>query len=194
MTKVTTTKESIIDRALDLLLQRGLNGFSYRDISKHLSIKNAAIHYYFPTKMDLIKAIIEENYKIFKKGTSEFMAYGGKARPQLEGLFMYTADEYERGCPICLIGSLAIDYDDLSEDVQSANEQFINNSLRWFTRVLEVGLEQQEFRFSGTPNTKAVTILATIQGARQMARAHGLELLEKIFSQIRIDLGIIEES
>ncbi len=192
MTKAINTKESIIDRALDLLLQRGLNGFSYRDISKHLSIKNAAIHYYFPTKMDLIKAIIDENYKVFKKETSEFMAYGGPAREQLEGLFMYTAKEYERGCPICIIGSLAIDYDDLNEDVQAANDQFINNSLKWFTKVLEVGKEQAEFSFDGRAPDKAVTILATIQGARQMARAHGLPLLEKIFKQIRIDLGINE--
>ena len=192
MTKAIKTKDSIVDRALDLLLQRGLNGFSYRDISKYLNIKNAAIHYYFPTKMDLIKAIIEENYRIFKKGTAEFMAYGGQARAQLEGLFMYTAEEYERGCPICLIGSLAVDYDDLSEEVQQANERFIKNSLKWFTRVLEVGKEQGEFEFQGDPKDKAVSILATIQGARQMARAHGLELLDRIFRQIRTDLGIVD--
>ncbi len=192
MADTATTKDSIIDRALDLLLQRGLNGFSYRDISKYLSIKNAAIHYYFPTKMDLIKALIDKNYKMFKKATSEFMAYGGLARPQLEGLFVFTAEEYERGCPICLIGSLAIDYDDLNEEVQAANEEFIQNSLKWFTRVLEVGLEQGEFQFEGVPRNKAVSILATVQGARQMARAHGLKLLDQIFSQIRLDLGIVD--
>ena len=44
------TREQIVDTALQLLMQRGVNGFSYRDISEPLGIKNAAVHYHFPSK------------------------------------------------------------------------------------------------------------------------------------------------
>jgi TetR/AcrR family transcriptional repressor of nem operon len=190
MSQASNTREQIIDKAFQLMLQRGLNGFSYRDISQPLGIKNAAIHYHFPNKMDLIKALIEENQQVLRKSTAEFMAYGGPARPQLEGLFAYTLHQCKCGRPICMVGALAIDYDELPEDIKRANDQFMKDSNDWLTRVLEAGRKQKEFNFAGEPRTKAMSILATIQGARQLARVHGMDILEVLFDQIRIDLGI----
>jgi len=190
MRPATNTREQIIDKAFQLMLQRGLHGFSYRDISEPLGVKNAAIHYHFPNKQDLVKVLIEENQKALRKGTSEFMAYGGSALPQLEGLFAFTLNQCECGRPICMVGALAIDYDDLSEDIKDANDRFMKDSVNWLTKVMETGREQEEFSFGGDAKSKALSILATIQGARQMARVHGMDLLQKMFEQIRTDLGI----
>jgi TetR/AcrR family transcriptional repressor of nem operon len=190
MAQISSTRDQIIDKAFQLMLQRGMNGFSYRDISEPMGVKNAAIHYHFPNKMDLIKALIDENHQVLRRSTSEFMAYGGPAMPQLEGLFAFTMNQCQCGRPICMVGALAIDYDELSEEIKSANDRFMKDSVSWLTKVMEVGREQDEFQFGGEPMSKAVSILAMIQGARQMARVHGLDYLEKIFEQIRIDLGI----
>lgn len=191
MVAPANTREQIIDTAYQLMLQRGLNGFSYRDISEPLGIKNAAVHYHFPNKMDLVKALVEENCRVLRTSTAEFMAYGGAARPQLEGLFAYTRKQCQCGRPICMPGALAIDYDELPDDIKQLNDRFIADSSRWLTRVLELGREQKEFSFKGDPRIKALTILATIQGARQMARAAEDEnFLDKLFDQIRLDLGI----
>ena len=190
MAQISNTRDQIIDKAFQLMLQRGLNGFSYRDISGPLGVKNAAIHYHFPNKMDLIKALIDENHQVLRRSTSEFMAYGGPARPQLEGLFAFTMNQCQCGRPICMVGALAIDYDDLSDDIKNANDRFMKDSVSWLTRVMEIGRDQDEFSYNGDPMSKAVSILAMIQGARQMARVHGLDYLERIFEQIRIDLGI----
>jgi len=191
MTTATNTREQIIDKAFQLMLQRGLHGFSYRDISKPLGVKNAAIHYHFPNKIDLINALIDENHQVLKKSTAEFMAYGGPARPQLEGLFAFTMSQCDSGRPLCMIGALAIDYDDLSDDIKDANTRFMKDSANWLTKVMETGREQKEFTFEGCAYRKAISILAMIQGARQMARIHGSDILESIFVQIRIDLGIV---
>lgn len=190
MSPSSDTREKIIDKAFQLMLQRGPNGFSYRDISEPLGVKNAAIHYHFPNKMDLIKALIDENHQVLRRSTSEFMAYGGPARPQLEGLFAFTMNQCQCGRPICMVGALAVDYDELSDEIKSANNHFMQDSVNWLTKVMETGREQQEFRFEGDAMSKAVSILAMIQGARQLARVHGLDYLEKIFEQIRTDLGI----
>lgn len=193
MNAAANTRAQIIDRACQLMLQRGMNGFSYRDIAEELGIKNAAIHYHFPNKSDLVKALIEDNQQALQKSTAEFMAYGGPARPQLEGLFGYTLQQCSCGRPICMVGALSIDYDDLPEDVKRANDKFLKDSLAWLTRVLEAGREQKEFDFAGEPKIKAMTILATIQGARQMARAaQDKDLLKSLFGQIRLDLGITD--
>jgi TetR/AcrR family transcriptional repressor of nem operon len=190
MSPISNTREQIIDKAFQLMLQRGLNGFSYRDISEPLGVKNAAIHYHFPNKMDLIKALIDENHLVLRRSTSEFMAYGGPAKPQLEGLFAFTMNQCECGRPICMVGALAIDYDDLTDEIKNANNRFMKDSVNWLTRVMEIGRDQEEFHFDGEAMSKAVSILAMIQGARQMARVHGLDYLERIFDQIRTDLGI----
>jgi TetR/AcrR family transcriptional repressor of nem operon len=190
MSPISNTREQIIDKAFQLMLQRGLNGFSYRDISEPLGVKNAAIHYHFPNKMDLIKALIDENHLVLRRSTSEFMAYGGPARPQLEGLFAFTMNQCQCGRPICMVGALAIDYDDLTDEIKNANDRFMKDSVNWLTRVMEIGRDQEEFHFDGEAMSKAVSILAMIQGARQMARVHGLDYLERIFDQIRTDLGI----
>ena len=190
MATAGNTREQIIDKAFQLMLQRGLNGFSYRDISEPLGVKNAAIHYHFPNKMDLIAALIEENHQVLKKATSEFMAYGGPARPQLEGLFAFTRNQCQCGRPICMVGALAIDYDDLSDDIKDANDRFLKDSLKWLSKVLQTGSEREEFTFEGGAERKSMSILATIQGARQMARVHGMDILESMFEQIRTDLGI----
>ncbi len=190
MATAGNTREQIIDKAFQLMLQRGLNGFSYRDISEPLGVKNAAIHYHFPNKMDLIAALIEENHQVLKKATSEFMAYGGPARPQLEGLFAFTRNQCQCGRPICMVGALAIDYDDLSDDIKDANDRFLKDSLKWLSKVLQTGREREEFIFEGGAERKSMSILATIQGARQMARVHGMDILESMFEQIRTDLGI----
>ena len=190
MNQVRSTRDQIIDKAFQLMLQRGLNGFSYRDISEPLGVKNAAIHYHFPNKMDLIRTLIDENHQVLRRSTSEFMAYGGPARPQLEGLFAFTRSQCECGRPLCMVGALAIDYDELNEEIKSANNRFMKDSVKWLTRVMEVGREQDEFHFAGDPESKAVSILAMIQGARQMARIHGMDHLERIFEQIRTDLDI----
>jgi TetR/AcrR family transcriptional repressor of nem operon len=190
MAQISNTRNQIIDKAFQLMLQRGMNGFSYRDISGPLGVKNAAIHYHFPNKMDLIKALIDENHQVLRRSTSEFMAYGGPAMPQLEGLFAFTMNQCQCGRPICMVGALAIDYDDLSDDIKNANNRFMKDSVNWLTRVMEIGRDQDEFSYHGDPMSKAVSILAMIQGARQMARVHGLDYLERIFGQIRIDLGI----
>ena len=190
MSTAGNTREQIIDQAFQLMLQRGLNGFSYRDISEPLGVKNAAIHYHFPNKMDLIAALIDENHQVLKKSTSEFMAYGGPARPQLEGLFAFTLNQCQCGRPICMVGALAIDYEDLSDDIKDANDRFLQDSLKWLSKVLETGREREEFTFEGDAERKSMSILAMIQGARQMARVHGMDILESMFEQIRLDLGI----
>lgn len=187
---MTNTRESIIEAAHRLLLKRGMNGFSYRDIAEPLGVKNAAIHYHFPSKMDLVDALIEENHDVLRKSTAEFMAYGGPARPQLEGLFEFTRHQVECGRPVCMVGALSVDLDDLPAGARRKLDSFMQDTLAWLSKVLEAGREQGEFDFRGKACSKAAAILATIQGARQLARIHGEELLEAMFSQIRTDLGL----
>lgn len=190
MKAASDTKTRIIDKASELMMQRGINGFSYRDISGPLGVKNAAIHYHFPSKHDLIRALIEEQHQVLRENTATFMAYGGSAKEQIENLFAYTLHQVTHGRPVCVVGVLAADYDEVPDDIKKANDRFTTELYAWLSRVLEVGKAQGEFDFRGEPGAKALSIGASIQGARQLCRVHGIEYLENLFDQIRLELGI----
>jgi TetR/AcrR family transcriptional repressor of nem operon len=190
MIRISDTREQILDRAAHLLMSRGFNGFSYRDISSHLGVKNAAVHYHFPAKTDLALALIDDYRQTLRKGTSEFMAYGGSALQQMEGFMAFTSTQCKRDRCICPFGAFSIDYSQLPEEIHMAMAEFLNETIQWLTRVLEVGRNQKEFNFKGDARPRALSILAGLQGSRQMARIHGIEVLDDVISQVRIDLGI----
>ena len=188
MVRLGNTREQIMDRAAELLMSRGYNGFSYRDISSHLGVKNAAIHYHFPSKADLALALVKDYRALLRSGTSEFMRNGGAAAPQLEGFFAFTLKACHIGRCICPFGAFSIDYADLPVSVRKATNVFMEETIQWLTRVLKLGREQEEFIFEGESKAKALTILASLQGARQMARVHGMDLLDEVINQIRSEL------
>lgn len=190
MARMTDTREQIMDRAGQLLMSRGFDGFSYRDISSHLGVKNAAVHYHFPAKADLALALIDEYRQTLRKQTSEFMAYGGSAVPQMEGFFSFTAYQCAKGRCICPFGAFSIDYNELPEEIRTATATFMDETIKWLTQVLEVGRQQEEFSFTGDARAKALLILAGLQGARQMARINGIEILDGVIAQVRNDLGM----
>jgi len=190
MARLNDTREQIMDRAAQLLMSRGYNGFSYRDISSHLGVKNAAVHYHFPAKTDLALALIDEYRKVLRQGTSEFMAYGGSALQQLEGFFAFTSHQCQLGRCICPFGAFSVDYNDLPDEVQRATQGFMEETVRWMTRVMEVGRASGEFSFDGDARAKALVVLSALQGARQLARVHDVEIVADVIGQVRRDLDI----
>ena len=190
MQTATDTKTAILERAMALLQSKGYDGFSYKDISGPMGVKNAAIHYHYPSKTDLGLAMIERYQGILREKTATFMAYGGSAREQLEGFIYFTRYECERDRTICPLGALSVNIDALDEKVVKALQRFMKDSHKWLTRVLEVGREQGEVTFEGNAEQRAWTLLSVFQGARQLVRLHGLETLEAIIEQERAQLGI----
>jgi len=69
------TRSEIIRLGSELIRSIGYNSFSYADISKALNIKNAAIHYYFPSKSDLGVEIIRENLNAFNELTKAWESF-----------------------------------------------------------------------------------------------------------------------
>ena len=74
------TKEKIVNLGLELIQTRGINGFSFADIAKVIDIKKASIHYYFPSKTDLIEAVLEKYSTNFFEALEQSTASTLKAK------------------------------------------------------------------------------------------------------------------
>ena len=190
MTQERDTKTLILDKAERLFQSRGYNGFSYKDISRPLGIKNAAVHYHYPTKSDLGVALIERYRELLRVRTSDFMVRGGDPVIQLEGFLKFAMKQFNADLAVCPVGIMATDYHTTPEPMRKHAVLLVEETLVWLTRVLEVGREKGVFSYAGPAADKAVSIAASVQGARQLARIAGKDSLEMVIEQIRRDLGI----
>jgi AcrR family transcriptional regulator len=185
MTSQKDTKTEILDLAENLLLDRGFNGFSYADISSALGIKNAAVHYYFPTKSDLGIAVIQRAKARFTGWTRGERMAGRSADEKLEAFFRLYLRFLEAGQQVCLGGALETDFKTLPAEMQVETQKFASAFLVWMEGVLEEGRAKRIFSFPGEAKDQAILILSSLQGALQMTRAAGPSCLHLAMAQIR---------
>lgn len=159
------TRSEIIRLGSELIRSIGYNAFSYADISKTLGIKNAAIHYYFPSKSDLGVEIIQRNITAFKEliETWKDLDY----RQQYYN-YIHMHDIFINNYWLCIVGALAPSYDTLPESMQKKVQELVNIILKWLTELLDKGLQAKVFSFGETPRTKAFMIHSAVLSSLQM--------------------------
>lgn len=184
------TKRKILDLGEELVQKRGFNAFSYHHISSQLGIKNAAIHYHFPTKEQLGLSIIDRTRERFSKWVNHPEHRVLPVENQLQWfvkIYQYNLDSDNR---ICLMGSLASDYYTLPDSMQSAIRVLSNEVQNWMAQLLESGRLQGIIRYEGKSKDKAITIIASLAGSLQLARLLGNDLYRQIVNQIYLDLNL----
>lgn len=184
------TKERILDIAEHFIMSKGFNGFSYKNIATELNVKNAAIHYHFPSKKDLGVAVIQRAQTRFKVW-NEMIGHQDSSpldmlMAVLEMFVGYAnSDEY-----VCLGGSLETDFNTFPKEMQNEIRLFAAEMLNYMRNVLETGRETGVFTFSDSPEDKAIFILSTLQGALQMDRVSDKNILHRVIDRIKVDLRI----
>ena len=185
-----TTRRKILDLAENLLQQLGYNGFSYHHLSSALGIKNAAIHYHFPSKEDLGMEIIDRTKDRFHKWINHPENRILPAKDQLDWFIKIYQYNLHTGNRVCLIGALATDYYTLPPTMQNAINQLSGDIQKWVARVLDSGRQSGDFQFEGSCQDKSVCLISSLTGSLQLTRLMGQEYFQKIVNQIYIDLNL----
>lgn len=189
MTDLNPTNQQILHYARHFLQCRGYNGFSYKDISQKLGIKNASIHHYYPKKEDLVAALLEERRKNLAISIAQMVESEKSAREQLQYYFDYALQEFDEGKCICPPGSVIIDFQELPEKVKKQDILLLDDILGWLTNVLRTGLERGDFEFSEPVESHAEMIVETLMGARLLSSIKGRKTLVKSIDSIKSCLG-----
>ncbi|WP_240975322.1 TetR/AcrR family transcriptional regulator [Paraburkholderia aromaticivorans] len=63
--------------------RRGYSGFSYADVADAINIRKASIHHHFPSKTDLVIAVVNEWRAAFDADMASLQASGADALAQL---------------------------------------------------------------------------------------------------------------
>ena len=167
------TRRQILDVAQEMVQLRGYHAFSYRDLAEAIGIKTSSIHYYFPTKGDLGRALMARYRGAFLEALVEIDREEKNALAKLErflGLFSRT---FERDHRLCLCGSLAADLGTLPDPIRDEARGFFADNERWLQRVLRQGREAGTLRVPGSVERAAESIFSALEGAMLGARTFG---------------------
>lgn len=178
------TKKQILDIAEDLLLDRGYNGFSYKDISGVLNIRNASIHYHFPKKTDLGVAIIQRATHRFQKWASHIDSKDLPCSKKLDE-FCLIFKKFVEEKQVCLGGALQTDYKTLPEEMQKEAQLFLSKTFQWLENFLAAGRKKGEFDFPGSAADQALLTIASLQGAIQIVRVTSPASFDATVKQIK---------
>lgn len=188
MAVLRDTKREILDTAESMLQERGFNGFSYHHIAERLGVKNAAVHYHFRSKNDLGVAVIERYRRRFERWAERLESEGAEPWTKLEAFFGIYLDLLKNGNRICPSGTLQAEFHTIPETLQESVRALVVDMQAWLTRLLTQGREQAVFRFPGEPEDQALVLIATLQGALQIARTTGPGRFEAALEQVRRQL------
>ncbi len=182
------TREEILLAAEELLLRRGFNGFSYQHIAVRLCIRNAAIHYHFPTKEHLGVALLRRYRLRFLNWTDE-AAQCSTAFDRLASYLQTYSDHLDGGWPICPVGIFGAEFDAIPDLMQREAQMLMRDIYEWIVSMLQAGRDEGSLAYTGDARDKALELAAALQGALQFARIGGRERFEQVFRQIKLEMS-----
>lgn len=170
---MSDTANKLIAEASKLIVNAGYNGFSYADLAEILGIRKPSIHHHFPSKVDLVVAVVERQraaiqaqIEALESGTpdamAQLLAYVGYWKRCIE----------DQSAPFCLAGVLAVELPGLPAQVGAAVQGHFNDLGRWLQRVMALGVEQGTIRLELEPETSSQFFQTAVYGAMVMARAY----------------------
>ena len=171
-TALGDTAGKLVGGAAQLIMRVGYNGFSYADLSERFGIRKASIHYHFPSKADLVVAVVEQA----RAGIRDQIAALDVGSPvALDQLRFYTG-YWERcikdqSAPFCLSAVLAADLPSLPGEVAASVQGHFVDLGKWLERLLELGVEQGTVHLEAPPDVEAQAFMAAVYGAMLAARA-----------------------
>ncbi|KAA9367088.1 TetR/AcrR family transcriptional regulator [Ochrobactrum quorumnocens] len=174
MNTYSTTADDILACAKSLLLKGGYNGFSYADIAEVVLIRKASIHHHFPSKRDLVTALIRRHHTETEAGFAHLEAAIAEPDGQLRAYSHYWRDCIEGGqTPFCVCALLASELPVLPAPLIVEIKAYFKSLSRWLTAVLKRGVADGVFNLQHSPQIEAEAFMAGVHGAMLSARAYG---------------------
>lgn len=179
---MSDTKSKIVDVAEELIRTKGYNGFSYRDIATVLSIKNAAIHYHFPSKTDLGIAVIQRTRQNF----NQFVSQSDRTIDALTKLkkFVDIYSESQQKNLVCFMGALGPTFSSLPTEMQQELSIASREIRDWVTSILAEGKQHNQFKFQGAIVDQADSIISSLLASLILSKVTSEDILGNVVRQI----------
>lgn len=106
MRDATLTRERIDRAAIELFVERGIDGASIREIAKKAKISLGALYNHYPSKEDLALSLFSESWAIVGNGLLERSRASDRIEQQIQDMVTYVFDLFERDWELASINFL----------------------------------------------------------------------------------------
>lgn len=169
---VSDTANKLVAATAQLVSRVGYNGFSYADLAEQFGIRKASIHHHFPSKVDLVVAVVEHARRAIRAQIAALDHGSPVALEQLQGYTGYWARCIkDQTAPFCIAAILAAELPSLPAELASSVRGHFIDLSEWLTRVLVLGVKQGSMQLEAPAAVEAERFMAGVYGAMLAARA-----------------------
>lgn len=166
------TEKRILQKAQQLLQERGYQYLSFQDLADSVGIRKASVYHYFKTKEDLARIMIEDYCRRLETWGLEVEQKKLNARQKLHAYLSMFQEISKKGRFVCPGGSLLLDWNSFSKPLHLEMQKLMGMHRRWLISLFEQGIEEKTSRISADQISSHVILISTsLQGALQIARA-----------------------
>lgn len=158
------TTDRVLNAAEIRLRRAGFHGVSFRDLAADVGIKSASVHYHFPTKTDLGRAVIERYADRFLENLGSAADPKLTSSAKLDMLIAGFRKAAFEDRSMCLCGLLATERDGLPEQVSASVASYFHRLIDWAAEA---------FGSDAAARAKAVQTIAALEGALMIAHILG---------------------
>ncbi|PKB87227.1 TetR family transcriptional regulator [Ewingella americana] len=176
----------IIFHTRQLLTSGGYNSFSYADIAELVKIQKASIHHHFPSKVELVQAVLAEYREEARGGMAAISQQLNDPLAELKAYAGYWSTCIENGTsPFCICVMLSVELPKLPPEISSEVTGHFTDLANWLAALLQKGQSSGIFQLTETPDIQAKSFMSTVHGAMLSARAlDDAELFQKIVDPV----------
>ncbi len=180
-------RQALILAAFHLIAEKGFEGLRVRNVAAQVGINGATLHHYFPTKEDLIQAVVE--YTITRlRTTMESMELSGTPAEKLHA-HLTCLYELMREEPALFVVLTEMSLRAQHRSVLQFLEQQESIWRGVLANILRAGIEQQIWPGDLDPDATALAIITLMEGASLWAAAFP-DRGEQVLKQLEKWLGI----
>jgi len=170
-TKAEQTKATIIDAALRLASQIGLEGLSIGAIAEVTQMSKSGVFAHFGSREELQISVVREYFYRFERDVFTPTLSAPRGLPRLRAMFAnwtaQVAHEIQSGC---IFISGAVEFDDRSGPVRDALEQSMKTWLAAVRRAVAMAIEEQHIHADTDPKQVVFEIHGLILAVHYEAR------------------------
>ena len=172
LNKGEKTRAEIVEHAKSLFYEHGYDGTSFTDIVNAVGVYRGNINYYFKTKDDILKAVIDRHLEEFGELLAEWTARHTNPRDRLIDFIHMIVERQAAltryGCPIGTLNTeLGKDRPELQQSARALFDLFRD----WLA---------EQFRALGAGN-EAITLALHLLG-----RAQGIAVISHVYQDVTL--------
>jgi TetR/AcrR family transcriptional repressor of nem operon len=169
--KTQPVREQLLEHASVLIRRRGYNGFSYRDLAELVGVKTSSIHYYFPSKDDLVLEVV----RCYRETATARIGAIDTTLPLAEQAQRYI--EPLRGGSdngqVCLVGMLSAEVMMLPPAIGALLQDHFRMHEAWIAELLRRAEAERGQPYPLPPSAFAKVLYGAIQNGMITARMSG---------------------